>query len=759
MEIGPQAAGAAIGSAATWLWEKYGKEIIDLAKGRLSAKWSKVKWPEAAKKYKTRIEEMYSTMRVIYKAETIPLGNLYVDLFILEEPEAYRRFGVDYLESDFDDTSGFINRSGRASALSVVDHKDRLFVLGKPGAGKTTLLKHLATLAAAERIDKVPIFISFNNWAYSQKDLLDYMVEQFEMCDFPDAKKFVEILLKGGDALLLFDGLDEVSEENNLRGSLIHELETLLYQYKDNKVIISCRNAASDYQFERFTYVEIADFTDKQVSIFAKKWFANDSDKREQFLKTLAQEEHQSLKELSHNPLLLGMLCLVFEETSNFPSKRGEIYRDAIDALTKKWDKQRGIQRDKILDFSPENERKLLSFLAYDYFLHNKIFFEQNDIEVKISTGMNRFDKTSIDSEAIITAIEVQHGLLVRRAHRIYTFAHLTFQEYFTAKYIIDNFSNEGGSFGGLFEHLYNPRWREVFLLTASLLPNADPFFNIFSRQMQFLIKENKLSSMIKRANTLAHANPNIQQIFIARMVSIAIIISIGRIVNYVRTYAVRRDEEISGEFLRNLSLDSADVSEFTLSQLGNAIIQNKRFDDKLNAMFRKLIKLSIKRSSEQDFNENPIAVNESVLYSARTNLREYLQNMNKELEEHIKKEIQEALLKPTEYGIVIGYEFFGYAFKITQNHIEGFLGKIIHGISKADFPPPYATLDEWKIFTKALYQEIPLNIEGDISQLTDDQLDALERFLKSNMFFIDCLKLASVSNFEKTINNTFYMT
>jgi len=131
---------------------------------------------------------------------------------------------------------------------------------------------------------------------------------------------------------------------------------------------------------------------------------------------------------------------------------------------------------------------------------------------------------------------------------------------------------------------------------------------------------------------------------------------------------------------------------------------------------------------------------------------------MNKEMEEHIKKEIREALLEPTEHGIVIGYEFFGYAFKIAQNYIDSFLGKIIQGISEADFPQPYATSDEWEVFSKELYQKILLNTEEAVSQLTDDQLDALERFLKNNMFLIDCLKLANVSNFEKTINNTFHI-
>jgi len=345
MEIDPK-----IISEATWLfWEVIVKDII---KKSTSTAWKRFKHHEAKQKYQKRVKEIYSTMRVLYKLETVSLNDYYVDLFILEEPEAYRRYGVDYLESNFNETIGFYNRSNRSDAFLIANEYNLLFVLGKPGAGKTTLLKYLATLAAEEKIGKVPIFISFNSWAYSEKNLFEFIIEQFDICGFPDAEMFIEQLLKKGNALILFDGLDEISDEGNVRGKMIHELENLVTKYKDNKFIITCRNAANDYKFTGFTYVEIADLTDIQVSVFVKKWFSSPT-KATNFLTELTKEENQSLKELSHNPLLLGMLCFVFEETSSFPPKRGLVYKEAIEALTKRWDKEQGVQRDKIPGFSP----------------------------------------------------------------------------------------------------------------------------------------------------------------------------------------------------------------------------------------------------------------------------------------------------------------------------------------------------------------------------------------------------------------------
>src|SRR5206468_1341029 len=58
-----------------------------------------------------------------------------------------------------------------------------------------------------------------------------------------------------------------------------------------------------------------------------------------------------------------------------------------------------------------------------------------------------------------------QQGLIVERATDIYSFSHLTLQEYLAARHFFEN-----GKIAWLVEnHLFDPRWREVFLLLAGL--------------------------------------------------------------------------------------------------------------------------------------------------------------------------------------------------------------------------------------------------------------------------------------------------
>ena len=79
-----------------------------------------------------------------------------------------------------------------------------------------------------------------------------------------------------------------------------------------------------------------------------------------------------------------------------------------------------------------------------------------------------------LDSEAVLKSIEAQHGLLVERARGIYSFSHLTFQEYFAARKVFiscNPYSMEDKILNSLASRITEKRWREVFFLVVGLLP------------------------------------------------------------------------------------------------------------------------------------------------------------------------------------------------------------------------------------------------------------------------------------------------
>ena len=257
---------------------------------------------------------------------------------------------------------------------------------------------------------------------------------------------------------------------------------------------MTCRIAAREYTFEKFAEVEVADFDDQQISTFATKWFKDKAVKAESFIRRL--KDNNRIKEIATNPLLLTLLCLVFEESGDFPANRSELYKEGLEALLKKWDAKRGIQRDQVYKkLSVQRKEELLSKIALTTFKRGDYFFKQKAVEQYIIDYIRNLpdantdpEALQLDSEVVLRSIEAQHGLLVERAKNIYSFSHLTFHEYFTAREIVFGTQSLEEALQNLVSHITEKRWREVFLLAVGMSPSADPLLQLMQQQADALV-------------------------------------------------------------------------------------------------------------------------------------------------------------------------------------------------------------------------------------------------------------------------------
>lgn len=489
-----------------WLWDKYGKSLTDKTAGTIKSQWAKFRWSDAADAYRAKIKKLYGTMQIVGMAEPMPLDHIFTEVYLLDKPTALSRFDIEGLKQmSAADRGAPPANAERIGGLTLVKRNDNLFILGTPGAGKTTFLKYIALKAVEQLIDKIPLFVPLKQWADSGMELMPFIAERFEICDFPDAQPFVEELLKSGNAIVLFDGLDEVNQNSGQRDLQVRAMNNFVGKYDRTQCLITCRIAASDYSFERFTYVEIADFTDKQIRIFVSNWFRNNEGQKDteicnKFLTEFEKDQNWGLRDMARTPLLLTLLCLSFNETLTFPQRRIEIYEEALDALLRKWDSSRGVRRDEIYrKLSRTHKENILARIAIETFELNEYFIAQPELERLITNYVNAHVKDAhqhgadlaADGEIILKAIEAQHGILVERAREVYSFSHLTFQEYFTAKYIVAN--ADKGTLNRLVKiHCADERWREVFLLTTSLLTDAGKFMITFRRGVEDTLQGNE---------------------------------------------------------------------------------------------------------------------------------------------------------------------------------------------------------------------------------------------------------------------------
>ncbi len=337
----------------------------------------------------------------------------------------------------------------------------------------------------------LPIFIGLKAWNDANIPLIEFIVQEFDICGFPDALPFVEHILTKGKCLLLLDGFDEVTREED---TALQEITDFTNKYNKNHFILSCRVAAWKYTLEHFTDVEVADFNDDQIHTFIQKWFMEDSKTAKECWEKLRKNE--SIKEIANIPLLLTMLCIAYDELLDFPPNYSSLYREAVDALIKKWDTTRRIKRQEVYkSLTPDRKISLLSHIAAKTYEQNQYFLPQNVLENYIGEYLKNFLETNeaslrVDSEAVLKAIEAHHGLLVERAKHIYSFSHKSFQEYFTAKYLEEN-QGKGTIQELVDQYFLNDAWREVFILTAGLLADAEYYLKEMRGKIQFRKKTN----------------------------------------------------------------------------------------------------------------------------------------------------------------------------------------------------------------------------------------------------------------------------
>jgi len=507
-------AGEPLAAAVTWFLDTFITPAVDAGKVALWRKKIEFDWGDAAESYRAHLLALYGTVRVLGATHDAPLDDLFTDLYILDHITARRRFNLQALqEQGHDDFRRKEDESKRTNGVALVRMGQNLYILGKPGAGKTTFLKYITVQAAQWRaIQRIPIFVSLHDWAMQgEGDLVTFIVHRFNVCGFPDAADFVEQLLVQGKGLLLFDGLDEVKQEAGQRMRLTSLLQDFVDKYSKNskiQVLITCRLAADQYIFRGFDEVEVADFTEAQVEMYAHNWFATAPEKLALFLAELSKHDHKGVRELCNTPLLLSLICLAFDDNLRLGESRIDIYENALDALLRRWDASRSRQRDATAygKLRPQQKMKILAAIAAQTFERGEYFLRQRELEELLSEQLaqlpNASPKSEIDGLDVLRAIEAQHSLLVERAAGIYSFSHLTLQEYFTAWYIKEN-----GRIPSLMSRLTDNRWREVFLMTASLLANADEFFEQMRQAIDRLLVDNPgLMQLLRWANTRADA-------------------------------------------------------------------------------------------------------------------------------------------------------------------------------------------------------------------------------------------------------------
>jgi len=394
------------------------------------------------------------------------------------------------------------------SLIPSADLGFRRVVLAGPGGGKTTLLKRLVTgYAFPERRDDpeikdnlpnrelFPIWIRCRDLkeraSFSITEIIqgiparaEFPGDQPELASALMAEIFARI--EAGEALILFDGLDEIAEAG-LRKDFADKIARFAELNPKANIIVTSRNAGFEHvsggKLGAFLQLKIAPLSDTAIKHFCRRWHTVIINDREETLQSSDELVETILKNkkilsLARSPLLLTTLLLVERRVRRLPDNRAELYEESIKVLLETWN-QEGFER---IDLEPAKCQ--LSYIAFEMMREGIQVIGRKNLETLLKDV--REEHTWLPSNletpgAFLERVELRSSLLTKRGYRldddgvleeIYEFQHLTFQEYLAAYAAVSGNCKDSNHYENdidVLEGFYRDEGKvEVILLAAS---------------------------------------------------------------------------------------------------------------------------------------------------------------------------------------------------------------------------------------------------------------------------------------------------
>lgn len=366
-----------------------------------------------------RIISQYNQIRLLNQMES-SLEQFYVDVS-LQKPHA------------------------QYNIVDIVEQKNHLLILGNPGAGKTTLLKHLAVLCSRQRLHRnlIPVLIELRlTQSESEWSLLETISNKLEI-----PSQQIEKLLLQGQLFILIDGLDEI-QSMVVRANVQRQVCDLAQnpQYEKNRFILTCRTQIINEMPQGFTSVVLTDFTPRRVQQFVKNWFSasrrlseNEVENRWQAFSEVFDKK-PAFKELPRTPVMLSLMCWIFESPEKLPTQAASLYDQGINLLLKREELPEGERGNKIYcALTLEQKKRLLTNIAVWKFEHpeNLMVCEREVLTKQIVKLLNLANPQ--DGADVLRAIEAQ----------------LNFQEHFSAQWLTQP------TFEQLASKIVDPQWQD----------------------------------------------------------------------------------------------------------------------------------------------------------------------------------------------------------------------------------------------------------------------------------------------------------
>jgi hypothetical protein len=454
-------------------------------------------------RYNKNLDKLYHNIEFVgmsvYKpqaARGVPMEHIYIPLTVVHE-------GADETDSNI----------SRVNPLSFLEPNMCDVVLGDPGSGKSTLLKFLALVGHSEPLQKrykaepdsrLPILITLRRYADELKtrktlSLIDYIQEVIQG-DFNLKSAdldFFEYYLENSQAILLFDGLDELPNPQ-YKKKVRDQIRTLITTYPGNTTVVTSRivGYGSPFRFDEkeFNHYKLTPLQLPEIEQFVQDWYGirieNEREREENandLVRILRDKDQIAIRELAENPLLLTIIALVHRVDAVLPDERVVLYQKCTETLLITWHTWK-FHAEEVRNRGKVERRNRRRMEEIAYWMHcQSVGTEENQRAVvphkdlkrfltQYIADVEKFREEDADPEDLadefLDFVKKRAGLLIEIGDNQYSFAHLTFQEYLASSCILTRGEVRGveSIWNTIKGNCKDTRWHEVIrLLIAGL--------------------------------------------------------------------------------------------------------------------------------------------------------------------------------------------------------------------------------------------------------------------------------------------------
>jgi HEAT repeat protein len=221
-----------------------------------------------------------------------------------------------------------------------------VLLVGKPGSGKSTVLQRFRWELAREALENcdrpIPVLVELrHDWS-----ILEAICAAFRREKLRVSAEQVDDLLLDDKLLLLLDGVNEVPSQKRRQ-----DLQQFRDGNSDTRMIFTTRDLALGGFLGIEKQLEMCPLTKPQMWEFVHKYSQHGD--------LLLQQLGDRLREIAETPLLLWMMCEVFEPNLKIPQSKGELFQE----FDRRYDKFKDVPlvSDNFRRFKPD----LLQQLAF----------------------------------------------------------------------------------------------------------------------------------------------------------------------------------------------------------------------------------------------------------------------------------------------------------------------------------------------------------------------------------------------------------